>query len=79
MTLTVRLPHRVEQELADYCVTHGVSKSDAVKRALEDMLRPAADARPQADHPFIGADKGDGSDVSGNIKSALRARFRKAR
>ena len=79
MTLTVRLPSRVEQELAHYCVTHGVSKSDAVKRALEDMLRPAAGATPQADHPFIGSDKGDGSDVSGNIKSALRARFRKAR
>lgn len=27
-------------------------------------------------HPFIGGDKGDGSDVSGNIKAALRVRFR---
>ena len=79
MTLTVRLPSRVEQELADYCVTHGVSKSDAVKQALKDMLRPSADGASSMDHPFIGADKGDGSDVSGNIKSALRARFRKAR
>jgi len=79
MTLTVRLPSRVEQDLAEYCVTHGVSKSDAVKRALEDMLRPAAESRPVPDHPFFGADKGDGSDVSGNIKAALRARFRKGR
>ena len=79
MTLTVRLPSRVEQELADYCVTHGVSKSDAVKQALQDMLRPSADGASSVDHPFIGTDNGDGSDVSGNIKSALRARFRKAR
>lgn len=77
MTLTVRLPDRVEQDLAEYCVTHGVSKSEAVKRALQELLRA-----PEADnqgHPFIGCDQGDGSDVSGTIKAALRARFRKKR
>ncbi len=77
MTLTVRLPNRVEQDLAEYCVTHGVSKSEAVKRALEELLRaPEGDDRK---HPFIGCDQGDGSDVSGTIKAALRARFRKSR
>lgn len=76
MTLTVRLPDRVEQDLAEYCATHGLSKSEAVKRALEELLRI-----PQAGetHPFIGCDRGDGSDVSGTIKAALRARFRKTR
>ncbi|MGH8640113.1 MAG: hypothetical protein ACRET6_00300 [Burkholderiales bacterium] len=75
MTLTVRLPDRVEQELAEYCAKHRVTKSEAVKRALEEMLsQPAGSAR--SGHPFIGGDKGDGSDVSGNIKAALRARFR---
>lgn len=77
MTLTVRLPNRVEQDLAEYCATHGVSKSEAVKRALEELLR-APQAGP-GDHPFIGCDRGDGSDVSGSIKAALRARFRKSR
>ncbi len=76
MTLTVRLPNRVEQDLADYCVTHGVSKSEAVKRALEDLLRAPKSGDT---HPFIGCDKGDGSDVSGTIKETLRARFRKSR
>ena len=77
MTLTVRLPNRVEQDLAEYCATHGLSKSEAVKRALEEVLRaPEAGA---AGHPFIGCDQGDGSDVSGSIKAALRARFRKVR
>ena len=77
MTLTVRLPGRVEQDLAEYCATNGISKSEAVKRALEDLLRiPETDAGL---HPFIGCDQGDGSDVSGNIKAALRARFRKGR
>ncbi len=79
MTLTVRLPDKLEQQLAEYCVTYGVTRSEAVKRALEDLLRPAKPGEAALDHPFIGVDKGDGSDVSGNIKAALRARFRKSR
>lgn len=38
MAISVRLPSRVEQKLADYCVSHRVTKSAAVKRALEQML-----------------------------------------
>lgn len=79
MTLTVRLPQRLEQKLAEYCTTYRVTKSEAVKHALEDLLEPLASGKSDVDHPFIGADKGDGSDVSGNIKTALRARFRKNR
>ncbi|MBI3373616.1 MAG: hypothetical protein HY017_17970 [Betaproteobacteria bacterium] len=42
MTLTVRLPPRVEQELAEYCVKHRLTKSEAVQRALEELLRAPA-------------------------------------
>lgn len=76
MTLTVRLPPRVEQELAEYCAKRRLSKSEAVKLALEELLRASGELRSSR-HPFIGGDKGDGSDVSGNIKAALRARFRR--
>ncbi len=76
MTLTVRLPQRIEQELAEYCVKRRLTKSDAVKQALEELLRSPAGNVKGSHHPFIGADKGDGSDVSGNIKAALRARLR---
>ena len=38
MPISVRLPLGVEQKLADYCVSHKVTKSDAVKQALENML-----------------------------------------
>lgn len=75
MTLTVRLPGRMEEELAEYCVKRRITKSQAVKQALEEMLRPATGS-PRTSHPFIGGDKGDGSDVSGDIKKALRLRFR---
>ncbi|OGA23884.1 MAG: hypothetical protein A3I02_07955 [Betaproteobacteria bacterium RIFCSPLOWO2_02_FULL_67_26] len=77
MTLTVRLPPRIEQELAEYCVKRRLTKSQAVKQALEELLRSPKGRAPDSRHPFIGGDKGDGSDVSGNIKAALRARFRK--
>lgn len=76
MTLTVRLPHRVEQELATYCVKRRVTKSEAVKQALEALLESAATGDDELKHPFIGGDKGNGSDVSGNVKAALRARFK---
>ena len=79
MTLTVRLPHRVEQELAEYCVKRRITKSEAVKEALEGLLHATDAGGDDLDHPFIGGDQGDGSDVSGNIKAALRTRFRKVR
>ncbi len=77
MTLTVRLPHRVEQQLAEYCVKRRLSKSEAVKQALEELLQSGASANDELTHPFVGGDKGDGSDVSGHVKTALRARFRR--
>jgi hypothetical protein len=47
MPVSVRLPPRVEQKLAEYCVTHKVTKSVAIKRALEQMFE-AADGRPSS-------------------------------
>jgi len=39
MPISVRLPPRVEQKLAEYCVSHKVTKSEAVMRALEELLK----------------------------------------
>ena len=47
MTLTVRLPPRVEQELAEYCVKRRLTKSEAVKMALMDLLSSNAE-KPSA-------------------------------
>lgn len=77
MTLTVRLPPRVEQDLAEYCVKRRLTKSEAVKLALEELLRTPDAGGHVSHHPFVGGDKGDGSDVSGNIKAALRVGFRR--
>jgi hypothetical protein len=75
MTLTVRLPDRVEQDLADYCVAHGVTKSEAVKRALKELLRGAAKGKSDLNHPFVGGDTSSG-DVARHTKRLLREHFR---
>jgi hypothetical protein len=75
MTLTVRLPDRVEQELAEYCVKHRVTKSEAVKRALENLLRASAPGKADLNHPYIGCDTRQG-DVARHSKRLLRERFR---
>ncbi|HYS84453.1 MAG TPA: hypothetical protein VEN78_05570 [Bradyrhizobium sp.] len=38
MPLTVRLPGRVERELAEYCVKRRITKCEAVKQALMEFL-----------------------------------------
>lgn len=47
MTLTVRLPQRIEQELAEYCIKRRLTKSEAVKQALVDLLAANA-GKPSA-------------------------------
>ena len=75
MTLTVRLPPRVEQELAEYCVKRRISKSEAVKQALEELLRPRETDAEGLRHPFIGCDTRQG-DIARHTKRLLRERFR---
>jgi len=80
MTLTVRLPDRVEQELAEYCVKNRVTKSEAVKRALMDLLDVNA-SKPSAydlGKDLFGAhtDAGPVEDIARHTKRLLREHFR---
>lgn len=77
MPISVRLPPRVEQQLAAYCAHAKLTKSEAVKRALERLFReesPPA-ARNAAAERFVGSDKRPG-DVARNTKRLLRDSFR---
>lgn len=77
MTLSVRIPDKVEQELAEYCAKHRVTKSEAVKRALEQLLDKTG-APPdvyKASAKFRGSDKRPG-DVARHSKRLLREHFR---
>jgi hypothetical protein len=84
MTLTVRLPLRVEQELARYCVERKLSKSAAVKQAIDGLLQSdSVRAKPS---PYeLGVDlfgtpprsDAEAEDVALNSKRLLRQHVRK--
>jgi hydroxymethylglutaryl-CoA lyase len=57
------------------CTLEGTVSEDEVVRMAVACAEAGCDEVGLA--PFIGGDKGDGADVSGHIKTALRARFRK--
>jgi len=77
MPISVRLPPRVEQRLAEYCAHTGLSKSEAVKRALERLFDHEAipAGANAAARRFVGSDDRAG-DVARNSKRLLRKHFR---
>ena len=77
MPISVRLPPRVEQQLADYCAHKKITKSEAIKRALERLLEqePAPVGASAAARRFIGSDRSPGS-VADHTKRLLREHFR---
>jgi len=78
MPLTVRLPPRVEEELKAYCVAHRISKSDAVKQALQRLLSETGDQATPYDlgNKGFGADDSQRGDIARNTKRLLKERFR---
>jgi hypothetical protein len=77
MPISVRLPPKVEQKLAEYCASQKVTKSEAVKRALEQLLAQAPlEPDPyRASARFRGSDKRQGNTAM-RSKEILRAHFR---
>ena len=80
MPISVRLPLRIEQKLSDYCVSHKLTRSEAVKQALERML----DTATGESSPYeIGRDIFEShervkptEDLASRSKRLLRERFR---
>ena len=60
--LSLRLPAQLENEFADYCKRHELSKTEAAITALKKLLRSEKDPLPiSEDNPFakwIGVVKG---------------------
>ena len=83
MTTTVRLPHRVEQALATYCVETKRTKSEVIVELLEqrftgtDTERTPYELAQEAG--FIGClpGKSAGKPQTGNIKERVVAAIRK--
>jgi len=80
VTLSVRIPPRIEQELADYCARNRVSKSEAVKNALDQFLSTqGAEQSPyELARDLIPpeSDESPGENVARNSRKLLRERFR---
>ncbi len=77
MPISVRLPPRVEQQLAQYCAHAKLTKSEAIKRALERLFEqePTPAGASEAAKRFIGSDPRPG-DVARHTKRLLREHFR---
>jgi hypothetical protein len=81
MTVTVRLPPVLEQELACYCIERGVTRSEAIKQAITRLVT-AENATPtpyDLGRDLFGpeTDRKPADDVAANTKRLLRERFRK--
>lgn len=80
MTVTVRLPLMLEQELAEYCVERGLTRSEAVKQAITRLVTAEREASTayQLGRDLFGpeTDKAPVDDVAANTKRLLRERFR---
>lgn len=81
MTTTVRLPLRIEQTLAAYCVEHRKTKSEVIVEALGKLLGDAVPATKKTPYEiamevgFIGC-ASEGLNRSGDIKAQVKAAIR---
>ncbi len=77
MTVSVRLPECTERQLSSYCESHRISKSEAIKQALELFL----DHRAKPATPYelgkdgFGSDRSHSGDIAKNTKQLLREKF----
>lgn len=79
-TLTARIPPRVEQKLAQYCLQHGVTRTAAVVRALDDYLdRQSGGSDAYALAADLIPEKGAAKLQSGSVKNLAHDAFRAAR
>lgn len=81
MTVTVRLPAVLEEELAQYCAERHVTRSEAIKQAISRLVTAERDAPAAYDlgRDLFGpeTDLAPINDVAVNTKRLLRERFRK--
>lgn len=80
MTITVRLPSILEEELAHYCVARGINRSEAVKQAITHLVTAERDTPTAYDlgRDLFGpeTDRAPSEDVASQTKRLLRERFR---
>ena len=78
--INARIPPRVEEKLAEYCAKRGVTRTEAVVRALDDYLdKEAGGACPYDLAADLIPAKGAKDLQSGNVRELARKAFRGTR
>ena len=72
MSLSIRLPKTLEEQLAAYCAAQGISRSEAVKCALDSLLSNAPPTAYELGAAGFGADNTHGGDIARDSKRLLR-------
>jgi hypothetical protein len=79
-TINARIPPRIEQKLAEYCANKGVTRSEAVIRALDEYLdRSSGGASAYSIAADLIPAKGAPEIQSTNVRDLARKAFRGAR
>jgi hypothetical protein len=78
--INARISQQVEQKLADYCAKRGVTRTEAVTRALDHYLdREAGGASPYSLAADLIPARGARKLQSGNVRELSRKAFRGSR
>lgn len=79
-TLTARIPPRVEQKLAEYCSRQGITRTEALVRALDEYLdRRAGGGNAYALAADLIPEQGAAELQSDSVRKLARRAFRGAR
>ena len=79
-TVNARIPPRIEQKLAEYCANKGVTRSEAVIRALDEYLdRSSGGTSAYSLAADLIPAKGVAEIQSTNVRSIARKAFRGTR
>lgn len=77
MATIIRLPDSTKTMLSEYCKAQGISKSEAVRRALDSFLNTVTEPTPyQLGQDGFGADQTHSGDIARHSKRLLREKFR---
>ncbi len=78
--INARISQRIEQKLADYCAKRGLTRTEAVTRALDHYLdREAGGASPYSLAADLIPARGARKLQSGNVRELARKAFRGSR
>ena len=78
--INARIPPRVEEKLAEYCAKRGVTRTEAVVRALDDFLdKETGGANPYSLAADLIPARGARDLQSDNVRELARKAFRGSR